>query len=686
MKRLIFLVWLFLTGNLLFAQTTNYCRDSKNLGQSPSSAFPVCGTATFQQNSVPPCYGLSIPSNICNPPGGPPDGQILTDTNAYYYKFTCFQGGTLGFIITPTLLSDDYDWQLFDITGHAANDIYTDISLFVAEDWSGTVGLTGASPAGTSLSVCGSDYINGGLTYPNPFSIMPPLIKGHTYLLMVSHFTASNQSGYSLTFSGGTASITDTTPPRLQSATVSDCGSTIVKIALNKNMQCSSLSPDGSDFALSPAGPAIVSATGDNCNSGFDMDSVTLTFASPIPLGNYLISAKNGSDGNTILDICGTPVPVGDSVSLLVPPPPPPTTMDSISPVGCAPNTLTLVFSKGILCSSIAADGSNFKVTGPTGVVVNGATCGTTSDSTVNVQLSGPIDQGGAYQIQLVTGSNGNTLIDECQQPLTPGTLNFIVADTVYAQIQYAVDLNCGHDTINYSNPGGDGINVWKWTFDDSVNRSGEQQQVAYTIFGSKTAQLVVSNGVCADSSSVTISLDNTLKAIFEATNLLCPRDEASFTDSSIGSIVSYNWDFGDGTGSTQQTPPPKAYAQIQSNEEFVVRLTVTNTSGCTDTASQVIQDIANCYIAVPSAFTPNGDGINDYLYPLNAYKAENLEFRVYNRYGNLVFQTQDWTIRWDGTVNGTRQPVGTYVWTLRYTNIETGQKVSQKGTSVLIR
>ena len=88
----------------------------------------------------------------------------------------------------------------------------------------------------------------------------------------------------------------------------------------------------------------------------------------------------------------------------------------------------------------------------------------------------------------------------------------------------------------------------------------------------------------------------------------------------------------------------------------------------------------------MPSAFTPNGDGINDYLYPLNAYKAAGLEFRVYNRYGQLVFQTTDWTRRWDGTVGGARAPVGTYVWTLRYTNTETGAKVVQKGTSMLIR
>ena len=77
---------------------------------------------------------------------------------------------------------------------------------------------------------------------------------------------------------------------------------------------------------------------------------------------------------------------------------------------------------------------------------------------------------------------------------------------------------------------------------------------------------------------------------------------------------------------------------------------------------------------------------MNDYLYPLNAYKADHLEFRVFNRYGQLVFETRDWLQKWDGTINGTPQPAGTYVWTLRYTDRDSGRNFFQKGTSILIR
>ncbi|MBO9571035.1 MAG: gliding motility-associated C-terminal domain-containing protein, partial [Chitinophagaceae bacterium] len=62
------------------------------------------------------------------------------------------------------------------------------------------------------------------------------------------------------------------------------------------------------------------------------------------------------------------------------------------------------------------------------------------------------------------------------------------------------------------------------------------------------------------------------------------------------------------------------------------------------------------------------------------------LVFRVYNRFGQIVFETRDWKRKWDGTFNGQPQPTGTYVWTLSYVLRTTGRSYVLKGTSVLIR
>lgn len=666
-------------------QSTAACT---TLGQTPLTAFPVCGSSVFSQQSVPGCVNGSIP-NHCS------GGAAYQDANPFWYKFTCFRSGTLGFTIVPDSSFDDYDWEIFDVTGQSVNAVYTNANLIVCYNWSGVTGNTGTAAGAPSPYQCASTGAPGQtvFTSPTPFSTMPALVTGHQYLLMISHYTTSDQYGYHLSFSGGTAVITDTTPPRLLQAIPGDCGSTTIKIGLNKRMLCTSLAPDGSDFVLTPTGPvtgtvpAATAAAGDYCLSGFDMDSVTVSFPGPIPPGNYLISMTNGTDGNTLLDDCSNAVPKGDSAIVVIPTPPPPAPFDSLSPVGCAPQTLTVVFDKNIDCGSVATDGSDFRLTGPGGVTITSASCGAAPGNTVVIQLSAPIYQAGAYQLQLVTGNDGNTIIDACAQQLPAGqVINFQTGDTIHAQLDYQVHLGCKVDTIDFSNPGGHGIDSWIWTIDSAYAGGGPNAEEIYRVFGTKTAKLTVSNGFCIDSATVTVPLSNFLKAIFEATNLLCPNDKAYFSDSSVGAIVSYEWLFGDGTTNSLAVPPPKQYPDLPQDRNYLAQLIVSNGPGCFDTASQIIRAVANCYIAVPSAFTPNGDGINDYLYPLNAYKAANLEFRVYNRYGQLVFQTTDWLIRWDGSVGGQPQAVGTYVWTLRYLNTETGEKVSQKGTSVLIR
>src|SRR5450631_4271968 len=123
------------------------------LGQTPATAFPICAKDTFSQSTVPICTNKNV-----TVPGCPAGTSSYQDKNPFWYKFTCYQSGTLGFLITPNNLGDDYDWQLYDITNVTdLNQVYTNTSLFVVANWSGSYGLTGASPKGTVSVECGSD-------------------------------------------------------------------------------------------------------------------------------------------------------------------------------------------------------------------------------------------------------------------------------------------------------------------------------------------------------------------------------------------------------------------------------------------------------------------------------------------------------------------------------------------------
>src|SRR5258705_9393863 len=106
--------------SFLFFQLTGWAQPCSTLGQTPSTAFPVCGTTTFQQNNVPLCNTNSLYVPGCSGNGG----ADYANRNPFFYTFTCYTSGTLGFLITPNAANEDYDWQLYDITGHNPNDIF----------------------------------------------------------------------------------------------------------------------------------------------------------------------------------------------------------------------------------------------------------------------------------------------------------------------------------------------------------------------------------------------------------------------------------------------------------------------------------------------------------------------------------------------------------------------------------
>lgn len=650
-------------------------------GQRPSTAFPVCGSMVFKQSNVPICETRSIPVPNCEN-----DGSNYTDKNPFWYKFTCYVSGSLGFVIRPNNAGDDYDWQLFDITGRNPEDVFTDKSLVVAGNWSGTSGNTGTRAGGAPFMVCGSQGNDGKPT----FTAMPNLVAGRQYLLLVSHFTDS-QSGYDLEFKDGTAVITDPNPPKPDKAWAG-CGGVTVTVRLDKKLLCSSLAADGSDFTITPLPPGIriLSAVSSRCNNSFDMDTVMLNMSGALPPGTYTVNVAMGTDNNTLLDECNKAVPVGASIPfnvLAVPYTP----MDSIRPSTCAPSFVELVFQKPMWCASIAPNGSDFRVTGPTAVNVVSASgnCVNGVSSTIKVEFAGPIQTGGTYTLELVQGSDGNTLEDECRQATPAGSrVDFFLKDTVNADFNYAIRWGCKADTVDFSYTPGNDVNLWRWNFDNRDLSDQQNPTYIFKTFGLKKINLMVSNGFCMATKDTILNLDNELDARFNMPDVLCPEDAAEFKDASIGKIQTWEWDFDNGFRSSSTNPLPQRYPKVTIGRSrfHIVQLIVTNDLGCKDTLAKKLQVVYTCYIAVPNAFTPNNDFNNDYLYPLNAWKAGNLEFSVYNRYGQLIFRTTDWTKKWDGTLRGTPQPSGAYVWTLKYIDKDSGQQVFKKGTTVLIR
>lgn len=104
---------------------------------------------------------------------------------------------------------------------------------------------------------------------------------------------------------------------------------------------------------------------------------------------------------------------------------------------------------------------------------------------------------------------------------------------------------------------------------------------------------------------------------------------------------------------------------------------------GCPVSDSVTI-DIFNCNVFVPNVFSPNGDGVNDLLY-VRSLCLNNMDFVIFDRWGNQVFETHDINTPWDGRYKGKDMETGTYMWFLTGL-MEDGTHISKNGNVTLVR
>ena len=121
------------------------------------------------------------------------------------------------------------------------------------------------------------------------------------------------------------------------------------------------------------------------------------------------------------------------------------------------------------------------------------------------------------------------------------------------------------------------------------------------------------------------------------------------------------------------------------SNEVYTILLTATSADGCQDTATVQVRVNIETLLGMPDAFTPNGDGFNDYFRPAGLDDQFILEFKIYNRWGQVVFDGTDTSSSWDGTFRGVEQPTEVYIYLLHY-QLPGQIPMVMKGEMTLIR
>ena len=133
-------------------------------------------------------------------------------------------------------------------------------------------------------------------------------------------------------------------------------------------------------------------------------------------------------------------------------------------------------------------------------------------------------------------------------------------------------------------------------------------------------------------------------------------------------------------------TPQPSFDYRLRDTNTLLIEQIVSHPSGCQDTLLQSLNlELVNA-VKAPNAFTPNGDGVNDTWLPEGLWEgATQYQLRIWDRWGEAIFETNDFNTGWDGTHNGKNSPGGGYLWDLRFVNAQ-GRTESFKGGVVLIR
>jgi gliding motility-associated-like protein len=276
-----------------------------------------------------------------------------------------------------------------------------------------------------------------------------------------------------------------------------------------------------------------------------------------------------------------------------------------------------------------------------------------------------------------------------CNYPLDTTRILY-VAQNVKASFTTPA-LGCIPYTAQFTNTSIAGQQFY-WNFGDPASGANDSSDLSspshlYTVVGSYSVTLkVVDSTTCniSDSTSFTIAVQGKPTAAFTYSPLppQPPNTPTVFRDASSPG-VKYQWFFGDGTSETKTTPDTVVHLYNQT-DTFQVCEVVTNASGCTDTVCQPVPAVINPLLDVPNAFTPGRFGVNAVV-KVVGFGITHMNWRIYNRWGQIVFESNDPYIGWDGTYHGTVQPMDVYAYTLE-AQFSDGSHTSKKGDITLIR
>ncbi|MEQ8473127.1 MAG: gliding motility-associated C-terminal domain-containing protein [Marinoscillum sp.] len=320
-------------------------------------------------------------------------------------------------------------------------------------------------------------------------------------------------------------------------------------------------------------------------------------------------------------------------------------------------------------------------------------TCATPYDSELNATVTGGVIP---YKFQWF--KNGLPFSkEEDLTSIAAGTYYMMATDTnfcetVSEEIVITTPVRLGLDVINFED------NLCPNTANGSISFQGTGGSFPYTYSFDSAAFGTVNNFFNLEDRGYLISVKDNVGCTFDTLIAIMNEYELeaefsletdefaidfpiTLTDRSLGdSIVQWFWDFGD----TKVMEDQNTSVTYTAPGKYAITLTVENVVGCRLSKTDTVQIIQGYNFTIPTAFTPNNDGMNESFRP-SFQNIESLDMRVQDRNGVIVYRSEKLSALWDGTFNGSDAPQGVYYYEMIFT-ARSGKVRKQTGKIFLMR
>lgn len=332
---------------------------------------------------------------------------------------------------------------------------------------------------------------------------------------------------------------------------------------------------------------------------------------------------------------------------------------------GCTSTTLPInVTVNDINLANITVSGTPFLCFGNTGSVLAILTGG---NGVYSYSWNNGLPNGaGPHSIQpAASGYYTVTILDDCGNTRTESVYVDVEQLPVVTLTPQSI-VECGEANLNFTNNSSNTGNYsYAWNFGDGNTASGANVSHSYDASGNYTVTLTMtSNNGCVGSGNAVQNItvnpiaDARIESDKTTTTIFTP--EFRFYNTSVNSNTCF-WDFGDGNTSTQQNP----IHTYENEGTYTVMLIAYNVNGCNDTTYQTVIVNPEFTFYIPNAFTPDGDGINDTFFGKGTHIAE-YNIMIFNRWGELLFTSDNLDMGWDGFHKGQESKPDVYVYKIK--------------------